>query len=121
MPANYQLIDKGAIELPRGSNNDPDDEREFNCPKIRDDHFPVLYCRVDPHGGGMKVEMQINNQGVINQQVTDGSSRTISGVIPKDLMTENGNKLKMIVSGGAAGSNKVIRISEIVVLYQEKP
>jgi hypothetical protein len=117
MSAQYQLVTDNAISLPDGT--DIDTTLDFTCPNIAGGHRPVLFYSLDPAGSGMRLKVTINGVLIVNQQVDNGARGTVNEAIDPDLLKPNGNTLELRVENGDAAAGKVLRISDIVVLYRE--
>jgi hypothetical protein len=111
MPTNHVSIQDSTTHLPDGLDNDV--TKTFDAPGLNTDTRPFLSYRVQPDGGSVTLQMDLNGNRIVDTTFGNDILRSLNEVIDNGFAVEADNELVIRRQAGPGS----VDVSDIIFVY----
>jgi len=111
MPTNHVSIQDSTTHLPDGLDNDV--TKTFDAPGLNTDARPFLSYRVQPDGGSVTLQMDLNGNRIVDTTFGNDVSRSLNEIIDNGFAVEADNELVIRRQAGPG----TVDVSDIIFVY----
>lgn len=111
MPTNHVSIQDSTTHLPDGLDNDV--TKTFDAPGLNTDSRPFLSYRVQPGGGSVTLQMDLNGNRIVDTTFGNDILRSLNEVIDNGFAVEADNELVIRRQAGPGS----VDVSDIIFVY----
>jgi len=111
MPTNHVSIQDSTTHLPDGLDNDV--TKTFDAPGLNTATRPFLSYRVQPDGGSVTLQMDLNGNRIVDTTFGNDVSRSLNEIIDNGFAVEADNELVIRRQAGPG----TVDVSDIIFVY----